>query len=205
MPQVKAYPNIQGLTWESENDVPILRRYGHATGALQKLAKRPFSTSSARYAVITANTHYGLLGGAHKRGNKAHKPGPASRYNTPELVEALRTVWMASDQLCSKRLKAALPLWLPHYETSFHPLSRIRSSSWIVSRRVCLSQTCKSLSFGCAACCHNCWRALASSAWPTRSIAYNSPIRASASAAIGLYRSQFLREPRYHRLLRVIH
>jgi HD-like signal output (HDOD) protein len=51
------------------------------------------------------------------------KPGPASRYAVPELIEALRTIWMASDQLCSKRLKAALPLWLPHYETGFKPLS----------------------------------------------------------------------------------
>ena len=65
-----------------------------------------------------------LLGTQHKRGKgAAHKPGPVSRYDTPELVETLRTIWMASDQLCSKRLKAALPLWLPHYETSFHPLS----------------------------------------------------------------------------------
>jgi len=51
------------------------------------------------------------------------KPGPASRYAVPELLLALRTIWMASDQLCSKRLKAALPLWLPHYEASFRPLS----------------------------------------------------------------------------------
>ena len=49
------------------------------------------------------------------------KPGPASRYDTPELVEALRAIWMASDQLCSKRLKAALPLWLPFYKP---PLSK---------------------------------------------------------------------------------
>lgn len=51
------------------------------------------------------------------------KPGPVSRYAVPELIDALRTIWMSSDQLCSKRLKAALPLWLPHYETSFKPLS----------------------------------------------------------------------------------
>lgn len=65
-----------------------------------------------------------LLSSQRKR-NKItlRKPGPTSRYNRPELVEALRTIWMASDQLCSKRLKAALPLWLPHYETSFQPLS----------------------------------------------------------------------------------
>ena len=64
-----------------------------------------------------------LLNAKRRRGKPVpRKPGPASRYATPELVETLRTVWMASDQLCSKRLKAALPLWLPHYEASFHPL-----------------------------------------------------------------------------------
>ena len=53
----------------------------------------------------------------------AGKPGPPSRYNTPELLNVLRTIWLASDQLCSRRLKAALPLWLPHYETSYHSIS----------------------------------------------------------------------------------
>jgi hypothetical protein len=65
-----------------------------------------------------------LLRTSGKRGKTVvRKPGPASRYAVPELVEALRAIWMASDQLCSKRLKAALPLWLPHYETSVKPLS----------------------------------------------------------------------------------
>jgi hypothetical protein len=65
-----------------------------------------------------------LLHSTGKRGKPAvRKPGPISRYAAPELIEALRTIWMASDQLCGKRLKAALPLWLPYYETSFKPLS----------------------------------------------------------------------------------
>ena len=60
-----------------------------------------------------------LLGVQHKRGKKATcKPGPVSCYDSPELVEALRTIWMASDQLCSKRLKAALPLWRSRTETN---------------------------------------------------------------------------------------
>ncbi len=76
-------------------------------------------------AVCGYHRKYALrLLGNHKRGSKvAHKPGPASRYDTPELVGALRATWMASDQLCSRRLKAALPLWIPHYAASFHPLS----------------------------------------------------------------------------------
>ena len=64
-------------------------------------------------AVCGYHRKYALrLLGNRKRGSKAaRKPGPVSRYDTPELVEALRTIWMASDQLCSKRLKAALPLF----------------------------------------------------------------------------------------------
>jgi hypothetical protein len=66
-----------------------------------------------------------LPGAQNRRGKKVvRKHGPASRYDTPELVEALRNIWIASDQLCSKRLKAALLLWLPHYKkTSSHPPS----------------------------------------------------------------------------------
>lgn len=49
-----------------------------------------------------------LLSTQHTRSRKVvSKPGPASLYDTLELVEALRTIWMAFDQLCSKRLKAA--------------------------------------------------------------------------------------------------
>ena len=29
----------------------------------------------------------------------------------------LRGIWLAAEQLCGKRLKTALVLWLPHYET----------------------------------------------------------------------------------------
>ena len=76
-------------------------------------------------AVCGYHRKYALrLLGTHQRGKSTtRKPGPLSRYDTPELVETPRTIWMASDQLCGKRLKAALPLWLTHYETSFHPLS----------------------------------------------------------------------------------
>jgi hypothetical protein len=29
-------------------------------------------------------------------------------------LPVLKRVWLASDQMCSKRLRAALPKWLPH-------------------------------------------------------------------------------------------
>lgn len=55
-----------------------------------------------------------LRKGKHKR---LQRPGPKPRYG---LVEAalLKIIWLATDQMCSKRLRAALPLWLPYYEAS---------------------------------------------------------------------------------------
>lgn len=48
-------------------------------------------------------------------GRGGHKP----KYDDPLLLKALRRIWLATDQLCSKRLKVALPLWLPHYERDY--------------------------------------------------------------------------------------
>ena len=61
---------------------------------------------SRKYAI-------GLLG--RKPGWRRKKPGPPRRYDG-RVFESLKALWLASEQLCSKRLKAALPLWLPFYE-----------------------------------------------------------------------------------------
>ena len=50
------------------------------------------------------------------------KPGRKSRYG-PEIVAVLKAIWLAGEQMCSKRLKAALPLWLPYYESLNGPLA----------------------------------------------------------------------------------
>ena len=47
------------------------------------------------------------------------RPGRASRYACPEVMTPLRAIWLATDQMASKRLRAALPLWLPHYEARY--------------------------------------------------------------------------------------
>jgi len=36
------------------------------------------------------------------------RPGPAPRYHDPSLLLALRRIWFATDQMCAKRLQAAL-------------------------------------------------------------------------------------------------
>ena len=51
------------------------------------------------------------------------RPGPASRYRDEALLVALRRLWFATDQMCGKRLKAAIPLWMPFSEGEFGPLA----------------------------------------------------------------------------------
>jgi hypothetical protein len=53
----------------------------------------------------------------YKRRNKVcRKPGRKSQYETKKLLMALKAIWFATDQMCSKKLKVALREWLPHYE-----------------------------------------------------------------------------------------
>lgn len=54
--------------------------------------------------------------------HKAAKPQKAKRGRKktycPEVVLApLKQIWFATDQMCGKRLKSAIPLWLPFYES----------------------------------------------------------------------------------------
>ena len=50
--------------------------------------------------------------GAPRRGGR-----PAT-YRSDALLTPLKRIWFAADQMCSKKLKAALPLWLPGYEAA---------------------------------------------------------------------------------------
>ena len=57
------------------------------------------------------------------RPKRKRRPGRKSIYATQEFLTALKRIWFASDQMCSKKLKAAIPLWLPFYETVYKPLT----------------------------------------------------------------------------------
>lgn len=50
-----------------------------------------------------------------KRSPKS-KPGRKSQYHDPNLIQALKTIWIATNLICSKRLKATLPHWIGHYQ-----------------------------------------------------------------------------------------
>ena len=50
------------------------------------------------------------------------RPGPKLRYDPVQVLPVLKAAWLASDQLCSKLLKAALPEWLEHHQRRCAPL-----------------------------------------------------------------------------------
>ncbi|MFZ4655340.1 MAG: integrase, partial [Methylococcaceae bacterium] len=56
--------------------------------------------------------------------SRKKKSGPKPRYSDPALMVALKKIWFTSDQPCGKRLKMAIPIWLPHYEETFGALEQ---------------------------------------------------------------------------------
>src|SRR2546421_1672119 len=50
------------------------------------------------------------------------RSGPKIIYEPAQVLPVLKAIWLASDQLCSKLLKAALPEWLEHQERRSAPL-----------------------------------------------------------------------------------
>ena len=75
-----------------------------------------------------------VLGGKRRiAGKVAKKAGSAPRYGGAER-EVLKTIWLAAEQPCGKRLKPTMPLWLPHYEAEYGELaSHVRTNVLKVS------------------------------------------------------------------------
>ena len=48
--------------------------------------------------------------------------GRPKEYDPQKLAGPLKTIWLAAMQPCGERLKAALPEWLPAYETDHRRL-----------------------------------------------------------------------------------
>lgn len=93
-----------------------------AFGVPAKRARQPYSMSSARCAAITTNMCCACW--VHNANAASRWRANPARYHAmthPNWSRHCALSVEASDQLCSKRLKAAWPL--PHYGVSFHPLT----------------------------------------------------------------------------------
>ena len=68
------------------------------------------------------NRKYAIRRLNKKPNKRQRKPGPHPTYRDTALLEPLKRIWFATDQMCSKMLQAAIPLWLPFYEQEYGPL-----------------------------------------------------------------------------------
>lgn len=101
----------------------ICKRYHHALRREKSKILDEFCTVcgyNRKYAIRLLKSTYRRL----RRGEKPNsKPGPRSIYDSEELLEALKAIWFACDQICSKHLKSAIPAWLPFYEVHHKALT----------------------------------------------------------------------------------
>jgi hypothetical protein len=58
-----------------------------------------------------------LLNKPNNKWQKSKKRGRKSKYNNKDFIQALKIIWEATDYLCSKRLHAAIPIWLPYLDS----------------------------------------------------------------------------------------
>ena len=70
-------------------------------------------------AVCRYNRKYAVRLLSRKQKQRRSRVGRKPQYGAPEFAGALEGLWMATDQLCSKRLKQAIPEWLPFWEQGY--------------------------------------------------------------------------------------
>jgi 5S rRNA maturation endonuclease (ribonuclease M5) len=65
-----------------------------------------------KYAIAKLNAYKTL----RRKPPGKQKPGPKPVYAHPQLLEALKIIWIGTNLICSKRLKAAIPHWIGSYQ-----------------------------------------------------------------------------------------
>lgn len=94
-------------------------RYRRGNRAVKKRILDDFCETHGYHRKAAAR----LLRQAPISDKKPKKPGKKKIYKPDVLLDTLKKIWLATDQMCGKRLKRALPLWVPHYEKHHEPLS----------------------------------------------------------------------------------
>ena len=61
------------------------------------------------------------------------RAGCPKKYSSPVILEVLKRIWTMLNLPCSRRLRAALPLWLPHYEAHYRTTLTAETRSLIES------------------------------------------------------------------------
>jgi hypothetical protein len=92
----------------------IKYRYGHSTKKEKQLILDEFCKVCdyhRKYAIRILNSS-----STPTRKKHVLRRGRKQKYTDPLIKQVLWDIWTAANLPCSKRLKAMLPIWLPHYE-----------------------------------------------------------------------------------------
>ena len=89
------------------------------------------------------------------RKKRKAKAGRKPVYAYKEILTVLKHIWMASDQMCSKKLEPAIPLWLPFYEQTHGSITAESMQRLITMSAATIDRLLKPLGFsivarGCA-------------------------------------------------------
>jgi hypothetical protein len=99
-------------------------RYGRGNRAIKKRILDEFCETYGYHRKAAAR----LLRQLPISDKKPKRPGKKKIYDPTVLLEPLKKIWLATDQMCGKRLKEALPVWLPHYHKHHEaPLDELSS------------------------------------------------------------------------------
>lgn len=96
----------------------IMRRYRRASRSSKGLILDEFCSVcgyNRKYAIRILNRR--------SPSPSAGRVGRTPIYRDTEFLTALKRIWFASDQMCSKRLVEVIGLWLPYYQTHYGSLS----------------------------------------------------------------------------------
>ena len=91
----------------------IRARYKNASKRVKRVILDEFCRVCGyhrKYAIRVLNARPNPQGGLHKA-----RAGRPPKYQHPDLKDPLVALWKAGNLPCGKRLKAMIPLWLPHY------------------------------------------------------------------------------------------
>jgi hypothetical protein len=117
--------DIQGESAMGENmSYPSRQEYFRTQGPRYRKASRAEKGRILDEACVLFGLHRKSLIRALNASGKhpAGKAGRPALYDAKFLLKALKTIWLAAGQPCSKRLAALLPVWLPHYEHHYGAL-----------------------------------------------------------------------------------
>jgi hypothetical protein len=91
----------------------ILERYKNANRKQKSIILSEFCQVcgyNRKYAIL-------VLSGSPKRSASSTRPGRRRKYND-EFIICLKEVWEATGRICSKKLVAAMPIWIKFFEFS---------------------------------------------------------------------------------------